>query len=187
MPSAIEVRILTSSAIQTYRYHRSMALTCSLSSRGAPCPAGSVSYETFSFASRSRSPSSSRHAALSVPGTCSQVYSFSSTLGRLFDFYGEEVPPTKSERTRRRSGSATGTGSSGSDVRAGSTPRASQWATGRFEWDLTFLVAVLNWAERSRDEQGRLLLDRNTLKGLRKPRKRTPPVSFSRSRSTKRF
>ena len=42
------------------------------------------------------------------------------------------------------------------------------------EWDLTFLMAVLNWAARSRDEQGRLLLDRNPLKGLRKPVEKNP-------------
>ena len=42
------------------------------------------------------------------------------------------------------------------------------------EWDLTFLMAVLNWAARSRDEQGRLLLDRNPLKGLRKPKAKNP-------------
>jgi len=42
------------------------------------------------------------------------------------------------------------------------------------ECDLTFLMAVLNWAARSRDERGRLLLDRNPLKGLRKPREKNP-------------
>ena len=48
------------------------------------------------------------------------------------------------------------------------------WETGRIEWDLTFLMAVFNWAERSKDERGRLLLDRNPLKGLRKPREKNP-------------
>ncbi len=42
------------------------------------------------------------------------------------------------------------------------------------EWDLTFLMAVLNWAARSRDEHGRPLLERNPLKGLRKPREKNP-------------
>ena len=37
-----------------------------------------------------------------------------------------------------------------------------------------FLMAVLNWATRSRDEQGRLLLNSNPLKGLRKPREKNP-------------
>ena len=40
--------------------------------------------------------------------------------------------------------------------------------------DLTFLMAVLNWAARSRDEHGRQLLDRNPLKGLRKPVEKNP-------------
>ena len=31
---------------------------------------------------------------------------------------------------------------------------ASRWATGLIEWDLTFLMAVLNWAARSKDEHG---------------------------------
>ena len=35
-------------------------------------------------------------------------------------------------------------------------------------------MAVLNWASRSKDEHGRLLLDRNPLKGLRKPREKNP-------------
>jgi len=35
-------------------------------------------------------------------------------------------------------------------------------------------VTVLNWAARSRDEEGNLLLDSNPLKGLRKPREKNP-------------
>ena len=35
-------------------------------------------------------------------------------------------------------------------------------------------MTVLNWAARSRDEEGRLLLDSNPLKGLRKPREKNP-------------
>lgn len=42
------------------------------------------------------------------------------------------------------------------------------------EYDLRFLMAVFNWAERSKDERGRLLLDRNPLKGLKKPREKNP-------------
>ena len=34
------------------------------------------------------------------------------------------------------------------------------------EGDLTFPMAMLNWGARSRDERGRLFLDRNPLKGL---------------------
>ena len=36
------------------------------------------------------------------------------------------------------------------------------------------LMTVLNWAARSRDEEGNLLLDSNPLKGLRKPREKNP-------------
>ena len=42
------------------------------------------------------------------------------------------------------------------------------------EYDLKFLIAVLNWAEKSRDERGRLLLDRNPLRGLRTPSEKNP-------------
>ena len=42
------------------------------------------------------------------------------------------------------------------------------------EHDLKFLIAVLNWAARSRDEHGRLLLDSNPLKGLRTPKEKNP-------------
>ncbi len=42
------------------------------------------------------------------------------------------------------------------------------------EYDLKFLIAVLNWAARSRDERGRLLLDSNPLKGLRTPAEKNP-------------
>ena len=40
--------------------------------------------------------------------------------------------------------------------------------------DLTFLITVLNWATRSRDEQGTLLLQSNPLKGLKKPVEKNP-------------
>ena len=36
------------------------------------------------------------------------------------------------------------------------------------------MLAVLNWAARSKDERGRLLLDRNPLKGLKKPSEKNP-------------
>ena len=39
---------------------------------------------------------------------------------------------------------------------------------------MKFLIAVFNWAAKSRDEQGRPLLDRNPLKGLRTPREKNP-------------
>ncbi len=116
------------------------------------------------------------------------------TLGTLFDIYGEEVTPTKGERTRRRDRVATAmflrffgrdrdpvTLSQGDwdrfirARRAGRVGLSGEPVGNRtIEWDLTFLMAVLNWASRSRDEGGRLLLDRNPLKGLRKPREKNP-------------
>ena len=42
------------------------------------------------------------------------------------------------------------------------------------ENDLKFLIAVLNWASKSRDEQGRLLLDSNPLRWLKLPKEKNP-------------
>ena len=116
------------------------------------------------------------------------------TLGRLFDIYGEEVTPTKGERTRRRDRVASAMFLSffGRDRRP-ETLSQRDWdrfirerRAGRaglsgkpvgnrtIAWDLTFLMAVLNWAARSRDEQGKLLLESNPLKGLKKPREKNP-------------
>ncbi len=116
------------------------------------------------------------------------------TLERLFDIYGEEVTPSKGERARRSDKVATrmflqffggdrdpATLSQRDwdrfirERRAGRIgPSGKPVGDRTIEWDLTFLIAVLNWAERSRDEQGDLLLDRNPLKGLRKPREKNP-------------
>ncbi len=116
------------------------------------------------------------------------------TLGTLFEMYGEEVTPTKGERTRRRDrvASAMFLDFFGRDRRpatlsqrdwdrfiqarrAGRAGRSGQPVGNRtIAWDLTFLMTMLNWAARSRDEQGNLLLDSNPLKGLRKPREKNP-------------
>ena len=116
------------------------------------------------------------------------------TLGRLFEIYGEEVTPTKGKRTRERDRVATAMfldffGRDRAPAtfsqrdwdrfiqarRAGRAGRSGRPVGNRtIEWDLTFLMAVFNWAERSKDERGRLLLDRNPLKGLRKPREKNP-------------
>ena len=42
------------------------------------------------------------------------------------------------------------------------------------EQDLKLLLAILNWAAKSRDEHGRLLLDSNPLKGLKTPKEKNP-------------
>ena len=116
------------------------------------------------------------------------------TLGRLFEIYGEEVTPTKGRKSwqRDRGAMAMFLDFFGRDRRpetlsqrdwdrfirerrAGTVgPSGKPVGNRMIEWDLTFLMAVLNWAARSRDEQGRLLLDRNPLKGLRKPVEKNP-------------
>ena len=116
------------------------------------------------------------------------------TLGKLFDIYGEEVTPTKNWRSRWHDRTATKMflGFLGRDRdpatlsqrdwdrficerRAGRIgPSGKPVADRTVECDLAFLMAVLNWAARSRDEQGRLFLDRNPLKGLRKPTEKNP-------------
>ena len=79
MPSTMDVRILGSSASQSFRYQRSMASTCSLSSRPAPPSLSSVSYAISSSASRSRSTGSSRHITLPSPEAGLQTQSFSAS------------------------------------------------------------------------------------------------------------
>ena len=116
------------------------------------------------------------------------------TLKTLFDIYGDEVTPTKSEATQRRDVVVTRLflRCFGHD-REPATLSQRDWdrfirerRAGRFSStgkpvsnktvanDLAFLVAVLNWAARSRDEQGRLLLQSNPLKGLKKPVEKNP-------------
>ena len=116
------------------------------------------------------------------------------TLGTLFDIYGEEVTPAKTQQSRRRDRAAMAMFLKffGRDRRpetlsqrdwdrfirerrAGRVgPRGKPVGNRMIECDLTFLMAVLNWAARSRNEQGSLLLDRNPLKGLRKPVEKNP-------------
>ncbi len=116
------------------------------------------------------------------------------TLERLFDIYAEEVTPTKGEYTRQHDRTAMamflrffGRNRDPATLsqrdwdrfigarRAGRVGPSGKPVSDRtVEYDLKFLMAVLNWAERSRDERGHLLLDRNPLKGLRKPTEKYP-------------
>ena len=116
------------------------------------------------------------------------------TLGRLFEIYDEEVIPTKGNRSRLQNRAAMKMflGCFGRDRkpetlsqrdwdrfimarRAGRVgPSGKPVADRTIEHDLTFLMTVLNWATRSRDEYGCLLLDRNPLKGLKKPKAKNP-------------
>ena len=116
------------------------------------------------------------------------------TLGRLFEIYGEEVTPTKADRSRRydRVAMRMFLGFFGKD-RDPATLSQRDWdrfirerRTGKVgpsgrpvsdrtvEFDLRFLIAVLNWASKSRDENGKLLLDSNPLRGLKTPKEKNP-------------
>ena len=116
------------------------------------------------------------------------------TLETLFDIYGEEVTPTKCEQARRHDRAATrmflGCFGRNRDPatlskrdwdrfirarRAGRVGASGSPVSDRtIEYDLKFLIAVLNWAAKSRDEHGRLLLDSNPLKGLKAPKEKNP-------------
>ena len=116
------------------------------------------------------------------------------TLERLFDIYREEVTPAKHVRSQMhdRAAASMFLGFLGRDRRP-ETLSQRDWdrfirerRTGRVgpsgrpvsdrmvEKDLKFLLAVLNWAARSRDEHGRLLLTANPLRGLRAPKQKNP-------------
>ena len=116
------------------------------------------------------------------------------TLGTLFDIYGEEVTPTKSERSQRYDRVATamfvrffGRHRKPETLsqrdwdrfirarRAGRVGPSGRPVSDRtVEYDLKFLMAVLNWAVKSRDEEGRLLLQSNPLRGLTTPKEKNP-------------
>ncbi len=116
------------------------------------------------------------------------------TLGRLFDIYGEEVTPTKADKSRRydRTAMRMFVDFFGED-RDPATLSQRDWdrfirarRSGRVgpsgkpvsdrtvECDLRFLIAVLNWAAKSRDEKGKLLLASNPLRGLKTPKEKNP-------------
>ena len=59
--------------------------------------------------------------------------------------------------------------------RAGRVGRSGRPVSDRtIEYDLKFLIAILNWAAKSRDEEGRLLLEFNPLRGLKAPKEKNP-------------
>ena len=116
------------------------------------------------------------------------------TLGTLFDIYGEEVTPTKAEASQKYDrgtmrmflkffgGHRRPDTLSQRDwdrfIRARRSGRAGR--SGRpvgnrtIQQDLKLLIAILNWAAKSRDEEGRLLLDSNPLRGLKIPTEKNP-------------
>ena len=116
------------------------------------------------------------------------------TLKTLFDIYGDEVTPTKGKRSQQYDEVAMKMflGFFGED-RTPATLSQRDWdrfirarrvgkagPSGRpvsdrtIERDLKFLLAILNWAAKSRDEEGRLLLDSNPLRGLKLPKEKNP-------------
>ena len=116
------------------------------------------------------------------------------TLGTLLDIYGEEVTPTKAATSQRsdRAAAKMFLRFFGRDRRPGTLSRRD-WdrfirarragkigPSGRpvsartIDCDLKFLIAVFNWAAKSRDEASRLLLDSNPLKGLKTPTEKNP-------------
>ncbi|MCY3704132.1 MAG: tyrosine-type recombinase/integrase [Gammaproteobacteria bacterium] len=116
------------------------------------------------------------------------------TLERLFDIYGEEVTPTKAPASQRydRATMAMFLRLFGRDRRAntlsqrdwdrfiwarraGKAGRSGRPAANRtIQQDLKLLLAILNWAARSRDEEGSLLLESNPLRGLKTPTEKNP-------------
>ena len=119
------------------------------------------------------------------------------TLQPLFDTYGDEVTPTKSERSQRhdRAASEMFTRYFG-PTRVVSTLSLRDWerfirgrTAGRIgrgngpwqpvglrtvERDLRFILAVLNWATMAGDGRGDVLLERNPFKGYRAPKEKNP-------------
>ena len=116
------------------------------------------------------------------------------TLEALFDIYGEEVTPTKTRHSRQHDRTAMkmflgflGRNRDPATLsqrdwdrfirarRAGRVGPSGKPVSDRMvEYDLRFLIAVFNWASRSRDERGRLLIESNPLRGLRTPMEKNP-------------
>ena len=116
------------------------------------------------------------------------------TLEALFDIYGEEVTPTKAEGSQKydratmkmflgffgRHRKAATLSQRDWDRfirarRAGRAGRSGKPAADRtIQQDLKLLLAILNWAAKSRDEEGRLLLESNPLRGLKTPTEKNP-------------
>ncbi|WP_420448052.1 tyrosine-type recombinase/integrase [Candidatus Palauibacter sp.] len=116
------------------------------------------------------------------------------TLETLFDIYGDEVTPTKAKRSQRYDRAAMkrflrffGRHRKAKTLsqrdwdrfirarRAGNAGGSRGPVSNRtVEYDLRFLLAILNWAAKSRDEEGRLLLESNPLRGLKLPKEKNP-------------
>ena len=116
------------------------------------------------------------------------------TVETLLGIYAEEVTPAKGERSRRYDVAAMtmflrflGKDRDPATLskrdwdrfirerRSGRVgPSGTPVSDRTIQRDLKFLLAVLNWAAQSRDEQGGLLLESNPLKGLKPPAEKNP-------------
>ena len=116
------------------------------------------------------------------------------TLEGLFGIYSREVTPTKSPQSQAYDRAAMrmfvglfgerrdpGTLSKRDwdrfirDRRSGRVGRSGKPVADRtVQRDLKFLLAVLNWAAQSRDEEGGWLLESNPLRGLKMPAEKNP-------------
>ena len=116
------------------------------------------------------------------------------TLEQLFDIYREEVTPAKGEATqwhdkaamkmflgffgRRRNPATLSQRDWDQFIRARRSgtigPSGRPVSDRTIEHDLKFLIAVFNWAAKSRDERGCLLLESNPLRGLKTPTEKNP-------------
>ena len=116
------------------------------------------------------------------------------TLKTLFDIYGDEVTPTKAPATQRhdratmamfldffgvhRRPDTLSQRDWGRFIRARRSgkvgPSGRPVADRTVQQDLKLLLAILNWAAKSRDEEGRLLLESNPLRGLKTPAEKNP-------------
>lgn len=119
------------------------------------------------------------------------------TLQELFEIYGREKTPTKSERGQKYDGVASQMFATyfGPD-RAASTLSLRDWerfiqdrgagriGPGKAPWksvsdrtierDLRFILAVFNWATMAGDGHGGVLLERNPFKGYKLPKEKNP-------------
>ena len=116
------------------------------------------------------------------------------TMKTLFDIYGEEVTPAKVEQSQKWDAAVMkmflnffGRDRDPATLsqrdwdrfirarRAGKAGRSRKPAANQtIRRDVKFLLAVLNWAVKSRDEEGKLLLESNPLKGLKAPIEKNP-------------
>ena len=116
------------------------------------------------------------------------------TLKTLFDIYSDEVTPTKGERSQGHDEAAMkmflrffGRDRKPATLsqrdwdrfirqrRSGKVGPSGRPVSDRtIERDLKLLLAILNWAAKSRDEQGHLLLESNPLRGLKLPTEKNP-------------